>query len=221
MLAALGGGTEHVDAQVFGVEVHLGGALHLGHHLDQGEGGVAGVGGVEGGEAHQAVHPALGPQVAVGVAAGDLHSNALDAGLLARSHVQDGGAAAALLGPAQVHAQQHLRPVLGVGAARAGVDGQDGVPAVVLAGEGQRQLHLLQSGGQLVDVGGHGGGEGFVVLRLGQVEQLQGLAGLSLRTAPGLHLLPGVGQAAHHLLRLVGVVPEAGAGGLPLQLLDL
>ena len=52
-------------------------------------------------------------------------------------------------------------------------------------------------------------GAGLVALRLGQVLQLQGLAGLGLHSSPHLHLLPRVSQAAHHLLRLVVVVPEA------------
>jgi hypothetical protein len=39
------------------------------------------------------------------------------------------------LGPADVHAHQHLGPVLGLGAAGAGVHGDDGVERVGLAGE--------------------------------------------------------------------------------------
>ena len=39
------------------------------------------------------------------------------------------------LRPAQIHAQQHFRPVLRFHAARAGLDGHDGVEAVVFAGE--------------------------------------------------------------------------------------
>ena len=45
------------------------------------------------------------------------------------------GLEAALLGPAQVHAQQHLGPVLRVGAAGAGRDLHERGAAVVLAGE--------------------------------------------------------------------------------------
>ena len=48
---------------------------------------------------------------------------------------------AAALAPAQVHAQQHLRPVLALRAAGARVDGEDRVRAVVLAAE-----HLLELG---------------------------------------------------------------------------
>jgi hypothetical protein len=55
------------------------------------------------------------------------------------------------LGPAQVHPQQHLRPVGGFGAAGAGADRQDGRPVVMLAREQQggalaAELGLERSG---------------------------------------------------------------------------
>ena len=49
--------------------------------------------------------------------------------------IEHRGAKALALSPAQVHAQQHLRPVLRFGAARAGLDGHDGIQAVAFAGE--------------------------------------------------------------------------------------
>ena len=45
------------------------------------------------------------------------------------------GAETFLLRPAHVHAQKHFGPVLRFGAAGAGLDGDDGVEAVVFAGE--------------------------------------------------------------------------------------
>ena len=54
----------------------------------------------------------------------------------------------AALGPAQVHAQQHVGPVLGVGAALARLDLADGVVLVVLAGEQAAQLELVEVGAE-------------------------------------------------------------------------
>ena len=51
---------------------------------------------------------------------------------------------AAALEPAQVHAQQHLGPVLRLGAAGAGVDGEDGAALVVLAAEEALLLAALE-----------------------------------------------------------------------------
>ena len=70
--------------------------------------------GVERREAHQPVRRPLSLlDVAVGVVAADLDRGALDPRLLALGHVEHFGLEAAPLGPAQVHAQQHLGPVLG------------------------------------------------------------------------------------------------------------
>ena len=54
-------------------------------------------------------------------------------GLLPRAGLEQLDLEAAPLGPAHQHAQDHLGPVLGVGAARAGVDGHEGVAGVVAA----------------------------------------------------------------------------------------
>ena len=73
------------------------------------------------------MHAGFGRQQAEGVLAGHRERRALDAGLVAGLVVDDLALEAAALAPAQVHAQQHLRPVLRLGAAGAGVDRDDGV----------------------------------------------------------------------------------------------
>ena len=47
---------------------------------------------------------------------------------------------AVALPPAAVHAQQHLGPVLGLGAARTGMEGENGIVFIILAGEQSGQL---------------------------------------------------------------------------------
>jgi hypothetical protein len=101
------------------------------------------------------------------------------------------------------------------------MDGEDGIAAVVVAGEGEGELHVVEVSGKVIYVGDDIGSEGFVALRLGEVEQLEGLAGFSLDAAPSVDLLAGVGEVAHNLLGFGGVVPETGLGGLSLQSLDL
>ena len=91
-------------------------------------------------DAHEAVHAVLAPQVAERVVARDAEARAVDARLVALLVVDDLGLVAAPLAPAQVHAQEHLRPVLRVVAARAGVDADDGVRVVDRAREHPREL---------------------------------------------------------------------------------
>src|SRR5579884_3534125 len=72
---------------------------------------------------------------AIGVLSVELNRGVLDAGFLSRRFVEDGGANAVALRPAQVHAQQNGGPVLGFRAAGAGLDGHDGAEVIVFAGK--------------------------------------------------------------------------------------
>jgi hypothetical protein len=94
------------------------------------------------------VNPALGTQVTVGVAAADTHSDALEPGLLTFQLIKDLGREAVALGPAQVHAQQHLGPVSCLGPTGAGGNGQDRVVLVVLTGEQERRSQAVKVGRQ-------------------------------------------------------------------------
>ena len=60
---------------------------------------------------------------------------------------------AVLLGPARVHAQQHLGPVLALGAAGAGMDFEEGVVAVGLAGQQRLELAARRLGLQFLERG--------------------------------------------------------------------
>ena len=91
------------------------------------------------------MHPGLGAQPAVCVLAPELHGGALDARHLARRHLDQVRTEAPLLAPAQVHAQQHLRPVLGFGAAGSRLDVEKGVGFVLLALEHAAELKLREA----------------------------------------------------------------------------
>ena len=98
------------------------GASITGHTCDGGEARLAAAVVVERADAHQAVGAPLALHQPVGVAPGDGELGRQDAGLGALGDVVDLDVEAAALGPAAVHAQQHLGPVLGVDPAVLGVD---------------------------------------------------------------------------------------------------
>ena len=135
-------------ADLVPVELDLDVLVRLGHDLDQGEGRLAALLGVVGADPHEAVDAALDAQPAVGEAPGDLDRRALDPGLLALLGVDDVRPEAVALGPAEVHPQEHLRPVRGLGAAGAGADRQDRVLGVVVAGEQQERPLALELGAE-------------------------------------------------------------------------
>src|SRR5581483_5211016 len=114
----------------------------------RGERGVPAVRRVERRQAHEPVLAALGLEDAVGVLAGDAERRRLEPRLLARARLVELDAEAAVRGPALVHPQHHLGPVLGVGAARPGLERHDCVAGVVLAVEQRRLLQPLELGAQ-------------------------------------------------------------------------
>ena len=106
------------------------------------------------------MHAGLGRHQAKGIVTGQRERRALDAGFFARLIVEELALEAAALRPLQVHAEQHLGPVLRLGAAGAGMDRDDGVGAIVFAAEhlldlGRFDLHCERVERALREVGGN------------------------------------------------------------------
>ena len=133
VLAARAARPINVDAHVFFAHVDLDLVVDHRKHADGREAGVAARVGIEGRNPHQPVHARLRLQPAIGVRALDHDGGRLDAGLFAFALLDVFDLIALALGPARVHAQQHVGPILALGAARAGVDFQIGVIGVGLA----------------------------------------------------------------------------------------
>ena len=215
VLAARARGAVGVDLQVVVLDLDLAGLLDDRRDLDARERRLAPVGGVERRQPHEPVHALLGRVEAVGVVAGDPEGRGLDARLLARARLQQLDLEAAPLGPAHLHPQHHLGPVLRVGAAGARVDGHERVAGVVVAGEqplllgrGQAGLDGVQRLAELVrDLR-------VLVGELGQPFEVLGV-GLQLREGVQPALRARVLGA--DLGRVVRIVPEAGRAHLGFQ----
>ena len=176
--------------------------------------------GVEGRDAHQPVHAQLRLEPAEGVVAADDEAGALDARLLPRLEVARLHLPAFALRIAGVHPVEHLRPVLRLGAARAGVDLDDGVEPVLRPGEHagklqpRRALVRLGQGGLRLAAGDLVVGLFRQLVERHRVVELLALAlelgELQLQIA--LLLAQGLGALL--------VVPEARLHALPLDQLD-
>ena len=83
-------------------------------------------------------------QQPVRVLAVDFEGYGLDARAFALQTVRHHGLKSLALGPSQIHAQQHLGPVLAFRAAGAGVNGNDSAARVVLARQQHGRLQALQ-----------------------------------------------------------------------------
>src|SRR5580704_18269343 len=88
------------------------------------------------------MHAALGLEPAIGVGAADLDRRRLDPGALAGALLDPFDLVAVRLGPAHIHAQQHLGPVLRLGAAAAGMGLEIAVVGVGLARQQAFELAL-------------------------------------------------------------------------------
>ena len=212
VLSARAAGPVDLHLDVLLADLHGVVVLDLRHDLHGGKGGLPPGVCVEGGDTDQTVDAVLAAEEAIGVFPLDGDGGGLDARLVPVLVVQGLDGEIMPLAPAGVHAEKHLAPVLGLGAAGAGVERQDGVVGVILPGEQGGQIGLLQGGLQ----GGipllHLGKQAGVVLlhghfhQSGQVLPLGGEAGVMLQL---------VFQLLGALKDLLGggyVVPEVGAG---------
>jgi hypothetical protein len=160
----------------------------------------------------------LGPQPAVRTAAVDLDRDALEPGLLAFLLVDDLGVEAVALRPAEVHPEEHLRPVRCLRAAGPGADREDRAALVVLTGEEQgRPLPGeigLEGRRPAVELRGQLGVAGL----LDELEGREEVVGAALEAAPKLDLGTEIACLAKDLLRAALVVPEPGFGCQRLEL---
>ena len=203
---------EGVPAEARHVDNHLNGVVDEGCDADGGKGGHAFALCVEGADAHEAVDAGLALEVAEGVVAFNLESDALDAGTFTVENIGDGHLVAVGFGIAHVHAHEHLGPVLCLDATGSGIDGKDGIEVVALALE-----HVLEFEGF-----DKGLGDGYLVkdFLLGGVAAVEEFSHDSEVAAAALYLAVG-GEPSflgldgfHDALGLLRVIPEVGGFGL-------
>src|SRR3989454_2052834 len=140
VLAASARGAVGVDAQVSGVDLHLERFVDLGIDEHAGEGRMPARIGIERALTHQAVDAGLSTKLAVRIVAVDLQGRALDARHLAAGALQHLDGEAPLVAVLDVHALEHRRPVLRLGAARARLDVDEAVVGVERVGEHAAKL---------------------------------------------------------------------------------
>ena len=106
--------------------------------------------------------PALTLQHAVRVSTLDHEGGRRDPRFRTLLHFVELDVEVATLAPSHVHAQQHLRPVGGIGAASTGVHFADRVALVVFAREQRAQLEAIELPDQFGDARGDLGLDGLV-----------------------------------------------------------
>jgi len=212
---------EGLDLEVFWGDLDVVSLFHFRYHVHGGEGGVAAAGGVEGGDAHQPVHPLLSLQSPVDAVARDAGGDAAASRFLSGGAVYHLPCVAVLLGPAQVHAGQHVHPVAGLGAPGSGVDVDDGVVCIIRPGEELGQLLLRQPPRGLGQRGLDLRRLGLGVLFFGQLGEGGEILGLTQELLKRLQLPLAPGDLGEQALRALAVLPEVRRGGALLELSQL
>jgi hypothetical protein len=165
---------------------------------------------VEGRDPDETMHPGLGGHQPERVLAVECDRSAFDPRFFARLIVQHFALEPAALCPFQVHLEQHFRPVLRFGAAGAGMNGDDGVGAVVLTTQ-----HLLDLGGldlvlqgveRTLEIGSD------VFAALGPFEKNAEIVELSDERVAQLDLFAQAAATLEGLLSFGLVGPEIGSG---------
>ena len=160
----------------------------------------------------------LGP--AIGLRPLDQHRRILDAGLFARVEIDQLDLVAALLGPARIHALEHLRPVLAFGAAGARIDFDIGVVVIGLAAQQRRHLVALGLLRQQFQRGGAFDRHRLVALGLRHLDQFGGVGKIGLDTARRRDRFVQSSPLGHHRLRRLGIVPKLGVLDAVVQFIE-
>ena len=117
-----------------------------------------------------------------------------------------------LLTPAQVHAQQHLRPILGFGSARAGLNFHERVGGVHLALKHARELERLQLLLQSVEVRIHIVESRFITLGSRQLREFAKITEAGVEGCEYADDLVQRGTLLVERLRPGLIVPDVGIG---------
>ena len=205
-----------VDAQVLLVNLDVDVVRQLGPDVDRGERRVPARRLIERRNPHQPVDAGLGREQAVRVVADDRERHALDAGFLARLQVDDFPLEAAALDPPQVHAHEHLGPVLRLGAAGARMDRDDRVLPIHGRRRASCGLRRLRRRGRTVrdrarDPRRH-------PRPAGPVDQHREVVGLALERGGQRLVVFQPAPALQHLLRVGLVLPEVRGGNLRFEI---
>ena len=143
-------GPEGVDTDILVLDLDVGDLSHLRQDEEAGEARVAPLGRVEGRNPHETMDAALRLEVAVGVFPVHFEGDILQSGLITRLIVQNVRLEPVRLDPSHVHAKEHLRPILALRAAGAGVDGHDGVVEVMLPVQQRGEFEGVQFAAELL-----------------------------------------------------------------------
>ena len=146
MLSTFAAGTVGINSEIFRLDNDFDGFVNLRRNINAGERSVPSLGLIKRRNADESVHSDLAGQKTVRIFAVHAKCGGLDPRLFARLIVIEHSLKSLALGPAQIHAHEHLGPILRLSAASARMNGHDGITRIVIAGEQGLGLELINLG---------------------------------------------------------------------------
>jgi len=216
VLPARARSSESIHPQVFRTDVDLDFLVDLRIDENRSKRCVATRGGIEWRNAHQSMHAHFALQQSVGVFAVDLERRRFNARALALQPVGFDDFEPIALRPAVVHAQKHLGPILTLGAAGSGVDGDNGAFRVVFTRKQHLGFQLRELAREHFHIALQVGGHIFPFAR--EFEQSVQVGGLAADARVLGDLLLQALAVLHDLLAFFRIRPEVGSVG---QFFDL
>jgi len=176
------------------------------------------VAGIERRFAHQAMHAGLGAQPAEGIRPFDAYRGALDADDFTVGLFDKLGLETAPLRPAQIHAQQHGRPILRLGAAGSGLNFEEGVVGIHLTRKHAPELKLADLAFHRPEVGGDHRDHADIVFVTREIQELGDVAQARVDVPEGVDHRLQARALAPQLLGALRLVPDVGLLKLAIDL---
>jgi len=156
------------------------------------------------------MHANLGTQPTESVFTANVNGRTLDAGDFALGQFNDFGIEAMLIGPAQVHAQQNIGPVLRFGPTGTGLNIQVAVVGVHLTTEHAAEFELLKRLLQTLQLAHHIIHRALVALFGGHFQQFAGIRQAAAHFIQGFNDLRQCSAFTPQVLGALRVVPDTG-----------
>jgi hypothetical protein len=144
VLPAFAAAAESVDLQISGIDFNWRGIGDLRDNIDAGEGSVTTFVCIEGRNPHEPVHAPLGLKMSVSALAAHQQRHRFNTDFFALLDVDGLRFKSVPFDPTLIHSQQHIGPIAGFGAARAGVNREKGIGPIIFAGKKLAQLEFLK-----------------------------------------------------------------------------
>ena len=199
-----------ISTHIRRINLNINIVINLRRHIDRRKRRMATIARIKRRLAHQAVHTNLRAQPAKSILARHLHSGTLNTSHITSRALHQLRLKTLIVSPAQIHTQQHLRPVLRLSAARARLNIQVGIVRIHLTAKHTAKLQLSQLRLKAGNLSLHLSHSVSVILLNRHLQQLTGIRHTRVQILNSLNHSFQRRALAAQLLSAIRVIPHIG-----------